>query len=709
MSIIQNLREKSAWIISGAIAFALLVFVVEEGLRNKSSFGGSENSLGKVNGVTIDRQEFEEKYKKLEDRYTQTGYAVDDMMRMQQRGALWNEYVEDAILNDVYEDLGLDVTDKEIGDILYGINPPQDFRQRFTDPKTQQFDPNLAYQTVQKIKSQKSSVDYRSFFGEYIPALVKGRKREKYEALLMNSAYAPKWMIEKMSGENSQAASINYVSVSYQSIPDSSVKVTDADINDYVKKNKPSFKQEKAASIDYVLFSGAPSKSDTAAVLQTLLNNKDSFARTGDVATFLLYENSQTSFYDSYISKKEIRIAAIDSILSVPTGTVYGPYQDAGSYVLAKVIASRQLPDSVNVRHILIATQQRDPSGQMVAVRREEDAKKLVDSLEAAIKNGSDFNTLCAQFSDDGTKNTGGIYDGVVTGRMVASFNDFIFTNSTGSKGVVKTDYGYHYVEILSQKGASPAYKIAYLSRPVLTSDETVNQALGLATQFAGESRNRKAFDENARKKGLNIASAADIKPLDANIPAINGNARELVRWVFNEASVNEVAEQPFTVGTSFIIPVLTKTYAEGTMEAERARPGSEYKIRQIKKTKMIAEKAGKAGTLEEVAKVLNSSVSRADSLSFGNPQLPNIGFEPRVVGAAFHKAHLSKPSAAITGESGVFFIKTEKVDALPNPNLDVKGQQAVQQQQIRMMTQRALFDNIRKSAKITDNRYKYF
>ena len=36
---------------------------------------------------------------------------------------------------------------------------------------------------------------------------------------------------------------------------------------------------------------------------------------------------------------------------------------------------------------------------------------------------------------------------------MVPEFNDFIFGNPVGSKGIVKTEFGYHYIEILSQKG----------------------------------------------------------------------------------------------------------------------------------------------------------------------------------------------------------------------------------------------------------------
>src|SRR5690606_15427321 len=140
-------------------------------------------------------------------------------------------------------------------------------------------------------------------------------------------------------------------------------------------------------------------------------------------------------------------------------------------YALAKVVGKRVQPDSVDVRHILVATSKRDPqSGQMYPVRDTASAYKLADSLRTAIRNGSNFDTLAIQFSDDEGKNdqqtgayNGAKYEKDEAGKMVPEFNDFIFGNSVGTKGIVKTEFGYHYIEILAQKGSSMADIIAYL------------------------------------------------------------------------------------------------------------------------------------------------------------------------------------------------------------------------------------------------------
>ena len=90
-----------------------------------------------------------------------------------------------------------------------------------------------------------------------------------------------------------------------------------------------------------------------------------------------------------------------DTLTRLSIGEVYGPYVDQGSYVLAKMLGTKQLPDSVKARHILIPTVN-PQTGE--AVNDDNTAKKLADSLLTAVKAGSDFAALAAQFSSDGSK-----------------------------------------------------------------------------------------------------------------------------------------------------------------------------------------------------------------------------------------------------------------------------------------------------------------
>lgn len=711
MSIIQNIRDKAAWIIIGAIALALIAFVVQDAFHNNRLFSGNDRTIGVINGTKVDALEFEQRVNQAENQYRNAGYPLNDMMRQNIRESLWNEYVETAVMEDHYEDLGIAVSDKELSDILYGANPPQDLRQQFTDPKTGVYDANAAYQQIQALKKQKNTPMYASFFNQYLPALMKSRQKEKYISLVSNSTYVPRWMVERMNVDNSQEASISFVNIPYTTISDSAVKVSDDEIKSYVDKHKDDFKQEKSRSIDYVTFDAAPTKADSTAVLQQLDAVKSEFATTTDPESFIARNASETPFYNGFVAKSKLQVPNADTITSLSEGTVYGPYIDNNNYVLAKMIAKRTLPDSVKVRHILVKTAEQGTPTLPDSV-----AKARIDSVATAIRNGANFDSMVVKYSDDeGSSENKGVYDfsSLQFPNISKEFAEVAFYGNTGDKKVVKVENakysGYHYIEVLNQRNFEPAYKVAYLSKPILASDATMNDANGLASQVAAEARDRKQFNEVAQKRNLNKFTAADIKPLETNIAGL-GSSRELVKWMY-DAKVGEVADRPFLVGDKYVVPVLTAAYEEGTTPVELARSSVEPIIRNEKKAKQITDKIGKAGTLEAVSQAVAQPVVKTDSVLFSSPFIPNVGQEGKVVGAAFYKNNLNKVSAPIAGNSGVFVLRTEKLNAVANPNFDAVQQQAsLQQFQQRSMSDpRMILDILKKDVKIKDNRYKFF
>jgi peptidyl-prolyl cis-trans isomerase D len=712
MSVIQTIRDKAAWIIIGAIALALIAFIVQDALQGGGGgglFRGSSTTLGKVNGTSIDARDFEQRYKMAEENYRAQNYPVNDQLRNQIRESLWNEFVEDALMGEEYQKLGIKISDKEVGDILYGANPPDMLKRQFTD-STGVFNAQAAYQAIRGLK--KNTPQYNSFWGEFVPALEKARQREKFTALVGKSMYVPKWLLEKTNAENSQRSSISYVNVPYSTISDSTVKVTDEDVKEYVGAHKEIYKQENERSLVYVTFDAAPSKNDSEAVYNTVVKQREPLAAaatTADIQSLLTTNTSETPYFDGYVLSSRMQMTNADTLRKLADGQVFGPYLDGPNYTLAKMVGRRTMPDSVKCRHILIKIA--DQQGQ---TRTDSAAKKLMDSIETAIKGGANFDSMVVKYSDDaGSKDKKGEYDfaSMQFSNLSKEFADVIFYGNTGDKKVVKVENdkysGYHYIEVLSQKKMEIAFKIAYLSRPVVPSDETVNGASGMAAQFAAESRSMTQFTDNATKRKLN-KFPVDVKESDAMIMGL-GEGREIVRWAFTEAKKGTVAEHAFLVGDKYVVPAVAQVFEKGDMPVEKARPLVEYKIRNNKKAEAIIKKIGSASTLDAVAQAAGQQVMRADSITFSSTFIPNVGNELKVLGAAFNKDYQAKISGPIKGEIGVFVIKIENISAVPNPNFDAKQQQQGMQQQMGAMIGYRTMEVMKKSATIKDNRIKFF
>ncbi len=696
MSVIQTIRDRGTWIIFVIIAVALIAFILQDGAGRGGSAFSNSSVIAKVNGTSIERGAFEERLKSQEAMYAGQGATRDQLI-----GTVYNMEVDNIVLNQEFEKLGLVVSAKELNDILFGENSP--LRQEFTDPKTGVFKVDDAKRAFAQIKKSKNAEQIKMINSGYIEPTIQNSLRNKYQNLLIQSVYVPKWMVEKQQADNNAIASASYVYYPYVAVSDSSIKVSDADINNYVKKHSNEFKkEEETRSIAYVTFSAAPTSADSAATLAQINDLKADFAASSDAAAFLGKVGTELAFYNSYFGGSRIQVANKDSIIRLPVGGLFGPYVDGNNYVLAKMVGIKQWPDSVTVRHILIGTN--DPqSGQQV--RDDSTGKKLVDSIQTAIKNGADFNALVTKYSDDGgSKEKGGVYDYFPQGQMVIPFNDFAFDNPVGAKGVVRTDFGYHYIEILGQKNRAPAYKIAYLAKPIISSNETMNEANTAAASFASSAKGSKEFNDNAAKLAKPILSATEIKQNDFTVGTM-ANTRSLVRWIYEnkEGAVSD----PTEVGDQIIVAMVTNVNKAGLMGANEARPLVEGLIRNDKKAKIIIETKMKGSSLEEFAKSSGSSILRADSLSFGSGFINGVGNEPKIVGAAFNKAVQGKVADLIAGSSGVFAVKGETVAAKPSDALPETVKQALIQNR-KMAIYRSI-EALRKAATVKDYRFSFY
>ena len=128
-----------------------------------------------------------------------------------------------------------------------------------------------------------------------------------------------------------------------------------------------------------------------------------------------------------------------------------------GCYVLYYLGSSDNSFPMVNVRHILIQPTHADgeaedahADGETYSAEELAAAKKSAEDILAQWSSGEatedSFAALANEHSADGDGTTGGLYENVYPGQMVASFNDWCFDSSRkpGDTGIVETTYGFH-------------------------------------------------------------------------------------------------------------------------------------------------------------------------------------------------------------------------------------------------------------------------
>lgn len=712
MSIIQTIREKGAVIVIALIAISLIGFILMDSMSSGhgSIFGNNNTStLGVVNGQKIQLNDFNDKVKEVEQQYPNAGSSQNNQIME----SVWNQMVAEKVVEDQFNKLGITFTPDEMSSIMFSNDAPQQLKQAFTNKETGEYDVEQAKQWWAQTKKNKNEEQRNAIISQVIDPMRLNSLYTKYTSMVAASLYQPKWLSKAQSEEKNQFATISYVAVPYSVISDKSVKVTDDDIQAYLDKNKLKYKQEPGRIISYVSFSAAANSEDSARILQSLKDLKPQFTADSNAKFFLGRNSSAIPYFDGYVPKSKMQSPDKDSIISLADGGVFGPYEDGKNFVLAKKLETKILPDSIECRHILLGTV--DPQTQQ-PLMDDSTAHRIADSIAIAIKGGASFDSLDAKYSTDQVAKQ---QNGVMTFDLMTiqgdnfskEFGDFLLNDNGETKKVVKTQFGWHYIEILNKKNLQPAYKVAYMAKEIAPSDQTINAANTAAIKLSGSATDEKSFNDYVAKNGLKKVDVPnEVKENDYQLGSLE-DARTIIKWAF-DAKEGQVSE-PFAVKDDYVVAVVDKKLKAGIPDVNTARPMVEGIIINMKKADEIKKKLNNPATLEAAAaayklQVLNSG---ADStLTFDAQIIDGIGNEPKVAGASFNKDYQSKVSPAFSGNSGVFVIKVNSISSKAPVSPEIQKLQM--NDELNKNIQDALgqsFEALKKTADIKDNRSRFF
>jgi len=701
MAILNKIRQKTVVLIL-VIALALFAFVLSSLFDNQNAlFSKSPNVVATVNGKDISRQEFMARVEAQQNPNATTTQIMNQVYEAE---------VRQAVMETQFEKLGLNVGRQQMRDLLRANlqSSPQFLNEDgvYDESKLNAYIANL----------KETSPEAYAQWVNYEENVSAGALQQTYFNLVKagtTATLAEGALEHKLEGDK---VDIKFVQVPYSSIVDSSIEVSKSDIKNYVEKHSKQYEVEASRSLQYVKFDELASLEDETIIQEDLIklikgsvsyntNTKKNdtivgFANLSDAkAEVFVNENSDVKYNGGFVFESAIVGTLKDSISKLNIGDVYGPYKDGKTFKITKLVAQTKLPDSVKARHILIPF-----VGSRAAapetVQTEEQAKKTSDSLLAVIKADRSKFVDLLDFSIDKVSNEEeGVLDWYTYNTMTPAFRDYTFENNKGDMAVVKTDFGFHVVEILDQKNQKTAYKLATVVRNIEPSVETEDKVFREASNFVVNT-NDKNFQEIANTNSLAIYPVTGVGVLDENIPGV-GNQREIVRWAFEKSSsVGDIKRFPVTGG--YVVVQITAINEKGLLNVEDASVTAVPAIRKEKKAKLIKERA-KTSSLEDFATSEGQTVKTASAINMKNPTIAGAGKEPLVVGTAFGLKE-GATSKVIAGEKGVYMVQvTKKYDATKLDNYQSYANQVGEQKLNAVNTK--LFTALKDAAEIEDNR----
>jgi peptidyl-prolyl cis-trans isomerase D len=640
------------------IFIALVVFILEELLGNKSVLF-NQNKIGEIDGSSISVKEFQSAVEERRANYIlnfnrQPGEREMATLRQQ----AWELLIARNAIQPQYEKVGIAVTDDEVVDMISGTNVDPSIKQAFMNQQTGEFDRTMLNNYINQLKMMPEGSEGRVRWDLFQRDLKPARERIKFENLLIKTNYVTKAEAEHEYHLQTDVAEIKYVYVPFYAVSDSVADISDSDLQAYYDEHKEQFKTEHTRDLKYVAFAVTASAQDTVDIRKDIDDIAKEFAKTKDDS---LYAVANT---DGDVAYQKYNVSSLPAYLKpedLTEGNLIGPFIDGNSFKVVKI--SKIFKDTIayaQASHILIKWDSETPAAKKAA-------KEKAERILRDIKNGADFAAKAREFGTDGTAANGGDLGWVYTGQMVKPFEKAVFgaTKPGLINEVVETEFGYHIVKVTRVKD-NTAYEIGVIEKLLAPSDATANDVYRRAENFAANLSSATEFEERAKTLGVNVLDAKNIAADERRIGTL-GDARQIVQWLFRDASEDEVSEI-FDLQDQYVVAVMTDETKKGYRPLEKVADEIRPEVRKKVKGDIIIKKLNESkGTLEEIAAAYgnDANVYSSSDLKLSSNTLPTAGFDPKAVGIAFGLEN-GKRSDPIKGENGVLIVELQNKTIAP-------------------------------------------
>jgi peptidyl-prolyl cis-trans isomerase D len=734
MAIIGKIRAKSGLLV-GIVGVALVAFILGD---YQSFFGGGEGKygIGTVYGEKVDANKYALASSKFQDQdrgqaqQEQKEYTETDSENSADKA--WNFMVDSTLLSKEYSSLGISVSDREFNAYLMatdGFPVLQDLAQFFTDSLTGTISEKSTVlgrqklqETINKLKTSKEPQSVQQWNGtkQYY---TDRRKQEKYLALLDQGVYVTKLEAEAEYLAQKETKNISFVVRRYAEIKDADVKVFEIELKNYYEQHKSDKKYaNRASSREVKIFdvSVAPSKKDSSQFIKTLNSLKTEFSKSINDSLFIVKNSDRINYFsdkratavpegNEKANKFQTYPATLDSVFkSTAIGQIVGPYSMQENIIISKVIGFT--PSRLKARHLLIATNSSTDKKVLDAKR------KTADSLLKVI-NKDNFTELVTKYSEDpGSKETGGLYENFLEGEMVKEFGSFCANQPIGKIAIVKTDFGFHIIEVL-ERDATKFPLLVSVSKIFKASIETISSKESEVSNILYKlDRSISRVTDPIKKNALfdTIVNKAKYisRPItmEDNKPKVTGlttstAANKILELAYSEtAAVGDLTSYPINDKDKYIIAMISSIKEKGEPKFENIKAKMEEDLRIEKKAKRLINQMAKYKTMDGVAKTTNTIIRNAE-ITFSNPQITDGGYEPEIIGALFASVIKDKKrTLPLKGKTGVYVIRIDKTTkATAAANYNVERDQLYTA--LKGSVQGQALGALRKNADVIDNR----
>lgn len=712
MATLQKIRSKGPLLVI-VIGLALFAFIAGDAWKVLQPHQGKQD-VGEVNGEVLSAQDYQKMVDELSEviKLTNGLNSLTEDQLNNVKDQVWQSYVNNKLIAEQAEKLGLKVTDAEIQSIIDQGTHPLLMQTPFRNPQTGMFDKDMLkkflvdYANLNASQMPAQYVEYYQKMGAFWQfvekTLAQSTLAEKYQNLVTKSLISNPVAAEDAFNSRTEQSDLLLAGVPYSSINDSTVQVSDSEIKDRYNEKKEQFKQlVETRDIRYIDVKVVPSDADRKAVEKEVTEYSNQLASTtADFGTFVRSTGSSVNYSDVPVSKSVFPADVASRLDSTNVNEVYGPYynQTDDSFNAFKLLAKVSSPDSIQFRQI------------QVYADTEEKTKTLADSIYNALKGGADFAAVAKIYGQTGeaTWVNAQSWEGSELDADNSKFINTLLNQPVNELANLNMGQANLILQVMNKKSMQTKYKVAVVKREVEFSKETYNAAYNKFSQFVAQNTTIDSMVKNAEESGYTLMPRTDLSSAEHYVGGVR-STREALKWIF-AAKPGEVSPL-YECGENdhLMVVALDKIHEAGYRDINSVAEMLRAEIRRDKKAEKIMEEMKKYNSIAQVKGMKDAVSDSVKHVTFSAPAYISVtrSSEP-VIGAVAAKTAANKVSAPIKGNGGVYMIQVYAKEK-GSEKFDAKREETTLTNMAVRIAGNQLINDLYQKAKVVDQRYLFF
>ncbi|WP_304154694.1 peptidylprolyl isomerase [Phocaeicola plebeius] len=712
MATLQKIRSKGPLLVI-VIGLALFAFIAGDAWKVLQPHQGKQD-VGEVNGEVLSAQDYQKMVDELSEviKLTNGLNSLTEDQLNNVKDQVWQSYVNNKLIAEQAEKLGLKVTDAEIQSIIDQGTHPLLMQTPFRNPQTGMFDKDMLkkflvdYANLNASQMPAQYVEYYQKMGAFWQfvekTLAQSTLAEKYQNLVTKSLISNPVAAEDAFNSRTEQSDLLLAGIPYSSINDSTVQVSDSEIKDRYNEKKEQFKQlVETRDIRYIDVKVVPSDADRKAVEKEVTEYSNQLASTtADFGTFVRSTGSSVNYSDVPVSKSVFPADVASRLDSTNVNEVYGPYynQTDDSFNAFKLLAKVSSPDSIQFRQI------------QVYADTEEKTKTLADSIYNALKGGADFAAVAKIYGQTGeaTWVNAQSWEGSELDADNSKFINTLLNQPVNELANLNMGQANLILQVMNKKSMQTKYKVAVVKCPVEFSKETYNAAYNKFSQFVAQNTTIESMVKNAEESGYTLMPRTDLSSAEHYVGGVR-STREALKWIF-AAKPGEVSPL-YECGENdhLMVVALDKIHEAGYRDINSVAEMLRAEIRRDKKAEKIMEEMKKYNSIAQVKGMKDAVSDSVKHVTFSAPAYISVtrSSEP-VIGAVAAKTAANKVSAPIKGNGGVYMIQVYAKEK-GSEKFDAKQEETTLTNMAVRIAGNQLINDLYQKAKVVDQRYLFF